>query len=116
MVGRGLSPVQAYLAEDEIIAVCVREGVHAVHPGYGFLSESDTFARKVIQAGLTWIGPPPDTMKALGNKAAARDVAKGCGVPIVPGSDGPVPTAADAVKFVEQFGLPVILKACSGGL
>jgi len=114
-VGKGLAPVAAYLQQDEIIALAVREKVDAIHPGYGFLSESAEFAAKCQEAGIIWIGPKPHSMEMLGDKAKARQVAKDCGVAIVPGTEGEVPNAGAALEFVKAFGLPVILKACFGG-
>ncbi|KAI8851069.1 hypothetical protein BC829DRAFT_425078 [Chytridium lagenaria] len=102
------SPVQAYLAIDEI-------GVSCIHPGYGFLSENPQFARQVEAAGIAFVGPPPSVIDACGDKTRARSLAIAAGVPVVPGSDGPVQTVKEAVAFVQAHGLPVIIKAANGG-
>ncbi|MEM6789166.1 MAG: pyruvate carboxylase [Myxococcota bacterium] len=114
LVGRGRTPVQAYLAVDEIIEVARRAGVDAIHPGYGFLSERADFSRACADAGIIFVGPPPAVLEALGDKTAARDLAVREGVPIVPGS-GPVTSAEDAHAFVTEIGFPVIIKAAMGG-
>jgi acetyl-CoA/propionyl-CoA carboxylase biotin carboxyl carrier protein len=86
-----------------------------VHPGYGFLAENADFARAVIGAGLTWIGPPPAAIEALGDKVQARHIAKSVGAPLAPGTDGPVSGAAEAEAFAAQYGLPIAIKAAFGG-
>ncbi|KAL6060684.1 pyruvate carboxylase [Balamuthia mandrillaris] len=115
LVGKGKNPVQAYLDMDSIINIAVENDVDAIHPGYGFLSENATFARKVKDAGLIWVGPSPETIDTLGDKTAARKVAIATGVPVVPGTDGPVSTVEEGLKFIEEAGLPVIIKAAMGG-
>ncbi|KAJ2314394.1 pyruvate carboxylase [Coemansia sp. RSA 2705] len=109
------TPVGAYLAQDDIIAIAVQRNCDAVHPGYGFLSENADFARKVEAAGLKWVGPKPETIDALGDKVKARSVAMACGVPVVPGTDGPIDQLADAQEFCNAHGFPVIIKAAMGG-
>uniref|UniRef100_A0A182VJ77 Pyruvate carboxylase n=1 Tax=Anopheles merus TaxID=30066 RepID=A0A182VJ77_ANOME len=115
MVGKGLAPVEAYLSIPEIIRVCKENDVDAVHPGYGFLSERSDFAQAVIDAGLRFIGPSPKVVQQMGDKVAARKAAIEAGVPIVPGTDGPVTTKEEAVEFCRKHGLPVIFKAAYGG-
>ena len=87
----------------------------AVHPGYGFLAENAQFAREVIDAGLTWIGPPPAAIEALGDKIAARRIASTVGVPLAPGSDGPVSGPQEAAAFAAEYGLPIVIQAAYGG-
>lgn len=115
MVGRGLPPVQAYLNIPEIIQVAKENDVDAIHPGYGFLSERSDFAQAVIDAGIRFIGPSPKVVQQMGDKVAARQAAIEAGVPIVPGTDGPVRTTDEAMEFCMKHGLPVIFKAAYGG-
>lgn len=109
------SPVQAYLQMDEIIDIAKKHGVNMIHPGYGFLSENATFARKVEEAGIVWIGPSHKTIDAVGDKVSARNLALANNVPVVPGTDGPIDTAEEAAAFVKKYGYPVIIKAAFGG-
>ncbi|MCJ8504571.1 ATP-grasp domain-containing protein [Kocuria flava] len=111
----GSSPAETYLDGEKLLAVARRAGADAVHPGYGFLSENAGFARAVQEAGLTWIGPSPETIALLGDKVAARELARRVGAPLVPGTDGPVGTPEEARAFAEEHGLPVIVKAAHGG-
>jgi acetyl-CoA/propionyl-CoA carboxylase biotin carboxyl carrier protein len=111
----GDSPATTYLDAQKLLAIAERSGADAVHPGYGFLSESATFARLVIEAGLTWIGPSPESIDLLGDKIAARQIAAGVGAPLVAGTPDPVASAADAVAFAEEHGLPIVIKAAFGG-
>lgn len=115
LVGKGLKPVDAYLNIPEIIRVAKENDVDAVHPGYGFLSERSDFAQAVIDAGLRFIGPSPKVVQQMGDKVAARIAAIEAGVPIVPGTDGPITKAEEAVEFCRKHGLPVIFKAAYGG-
>ncbi|KMY92591.1 pyruvate carboxylase, mitochondrial isoform X2 [Drosophila simulans] len=115
IVGKGLPPVEAYLNIPELIRVCKENDVDAVHPGYGFLSERSDFAQAVIDAGLRFIGPSPEVVQKMGDKVAARVAAIEAGVPIVPGTDGPVTTKEEALEFCKKHGLPVIFKAAYGG-
>ncbi|CAG9761968.1 unnamed protein product [Ceutorhynchus assimilis] len=115
LVGEGLAPVEAYLNIPEIVKICKDHGIDAVHPGYGFLSERADFAQAVIDAGLRFIGPSPKVVHQMGDKVAAREAAIAAGVPIVPGTDGPVTSVAQAVDFCKKHGLPVIFKAAYGG-
>jgi acetyl-CoA/propionyl-CoA carboxylase, biotin carboxylase, biotin carboxyl carrier protein len=111
----GSTPAQTYLDIDKIIQIAARAGADAVHPGYGFLAENAAFAAAVIQAGMTWIGPPPRAIEALGDKVRARDIAKRVGAPLVPGTDGPVTSAGEIKEFAGKYGLPVAIKAAFGG-
>ncbi|KAJ3208143.1 pyruvate carboxylase [Dinochytrium kinnereticum] len=108
-------PVQAYLAIDEVISIAVKRGVSCIHPGYGFLSENPVFARKVEEAGIAFVGPPPSVIESCGDKTRARSLAISANVPVVPGSDGPVTSVAEAMAFVAKYGLPVMIKAANGG-
>ncbi|CAN6672193.1 pyruvate carboxylase 2 [Trichomonascus vanleenenianus] len=109
------TPVQAYLQIDEIIAIAKKHNVNMIHPGYGFLSENSEFARKVEEAGIAWVGPPASVIDAVGDKVSARELAMKCDVPVVPGTPGPIEDVAEAEKFVQQYGYPVIIKAAFGG-
>jgi pyruvate carboxylase len=115
LVGKGLEPVAAYLAEDEIVELAKRHEIDAIHPGYGLLSERASFARKCRDAGLTFVGPTPEVIEALGDKVAARKIAEAAGVPIVPGTPQGVKTVAEARAFADKVGYPVIIKASGGG-
>jgi acetyl-CoA carboxylase biotin carboxylase subunit len=106
---------QSYLSISSIIAAAEITGADAIHPGYGFLAENDHFAEIASECGLTFIGPTPNAIRLMGNKAKARETAKAAGVPILPGSDGPVRTYDDAAAVATQIGYPVILKASAGG-
>ena len=111
----GATPAQTYLDIAKILGVAARSGADAVHPGYGFLAENAAFAQAVIDAGLTWIGPPPAAIDALGDKVKARDIAKRVGAPLAPGTDGPVSSAEEIKDFALKHGLPVAIKAAFGG-
>jgi len=111
----GTTAKDTYLDIDKIIAVAKRAQAEAIHPGYGFLAENSAFAQAVIDAGLTWIGPSPDAIDALGDKVSARHIAQRAGAPLVPGTKDPVETADDVVAFADEFGLPVAIKAAFGG-
>jgi acetyl-CoA/propionyl-CoA carboxylase, biotin carboxylase, biotin carboxyl carrier protein len=111
----GSNPAQTYLNSENILQVAARSGADAVHPGYGFLSENAEFAQAVLDAGLIWIGPSPESIRDLGNKVNARKIAVRVGAPLAPGSDGPVESAAEVRAFAEQHGLPVAIKAAYGG-
>ncbi|EYC27024.1 hypothetical protein Y032_0009g478 [Ancylostoma ceylanicum] len=115
MVGKGLPPVAAYLAIDQIIDTALQHKVDAIHPGYGFLSERSDFARACTQAGITFIGPSAEVMARMGDKVAARQAAIEAGVQVVPGTPGPITKVEEAVAFAEQYGTPIILKAAYGG-
>jgi len=111
----GNSPAETYLSIPKLLAAAAASGADAVHPGYGFLSENADFARAVLDAGLTWIGPSPEAILLLGNKITARETAVRAGAPLVAGSDGPVESAAEARAFAEEHGLPMAIKAAFGG-
>ncbi|HVT67417.1 MAG TPA: biotin carboxylase N-terminal domain-containing protein, partial [Trebonia sp.] len=111
----GSTPAQTYLDIGKIIAIAARSGADAVHPGYGFLAENADFARAVTGAGLTWIGPPPAAIEALGDKVKAREIAKRVGAPLAPGTDGPVSGPEEITAFAREHGLPVAIKAAFGG-
>ncbi|ASN38268.1 acetyl/propionyl/methylcrotonyl-CoA carboxylase subunit alpha [Paeniglutamicibacter terrestris] len=111
----GTSGAQTYLDIEKILAIAQLSGADAVHPGYGFLSENADFAQAVIDAGLSWIGPSPESIRALGNKVTAREIAVRAGAPLVPGTDGPVESGAEVRAFAQEFGLPVAIKAAFGG-
>jgi len=110
----GSNPAQTYLNSEKILQVAARSGADAVHPGYGFLSENAEFAQAVLDAGLTWIGPSPESIRDLGNKVTARKIAVRVGAPLAPSSDGPVESAAEVRAFAEKHGLPVAIKAAFG--
>lgn len=115
LIGKGLSPVQAYLSIPELIKTAKKTGADAIHPGYGFLSERAEFAEACSEAGIIFVGPSSNVMKRMGNKVAARQAAIQAGVRVIPGTDGPIGKASDAVDFACEHGLPVILKAAHGG-
>ncbi|MFS8980503.1 biotin carboxylase N-terminal domain-containing protein [Cupriavidus necator] len=111
----GDRPADTYLNIPKLLDIARRSGADAVHPGYGFLSESEGFARAVIDAGLTWIGPSPETIARLGDKVEARKIALQVGAPLVAGTADPVAHANEVLAFAEQHGLPIIIKAAFGG-
>jgi acetyl-CoA/propionyl-CoA carboxylase biotin carboxyl carrier protein len=111
----GQSAADSYLSIEKLIKVAADSGADAVHPGYGFLAENAGFARAVIDAGLTWIGPPPGAIDKLGDKVAAREIASGVGAPLAPGTDGPVSGVAQVAAFAEEYGFPIAIKAAFGG-
>ncbi|WP_372489851.1 acetyl/propionyl/methylcrotonyl-CoA carboxylase subunit alpha [Arthrobacter rhizosphaerae] len=111
----GNTAAESYLVMDKLIEVAQRSGADAIHPGYGFLAENAQFAAKVIEAGITWIGPSPEAISALGDKVQARHIAEKVGAPQVPGTADPVESAEEILAFVDKFGLPVAIKAAFGG-
>jgi acetyl-CoA/propionyl-CoA carboxylase biotin carboxyl carrier protein len=111
----GYTPAETYLNTTALLAVARASGADALHPGYGFLSEDASFAEAVIGAGLTWIGPPPGAMRALGDKVSARAVARRVGAPMVAGTDQPVSDVRQVEEFAERHGFPLAIKAAFGG-
>jgi acetyl-CoA/propionyl-CoA carboxylase biotin carboxyl carrier protein len=111
----GTTPGDSYLVIDKVIDAAKRSGADAVHPGYGFLAENADFAQAVLDAGLTWIGPSPQSIRDLGDKVTARHIALAAGAPLVPGTPDPVSGADEVVAFAEQYGLPIAIKAAFGG-
>ena len=104
----------SYLKGDTILEAARQTGAEAIHPGYGFLSENPAFAESCEQAGITWVGPPPAAMRAMADKVDARNIVSAAGVPVVPGTDGPV-TAESAPAAAERIGFPIMVKAAKGG-
>src|SRR5580765_7315261 len=115
LVGKGLEPVAAYLAEDEIVELAKRHEIDAIHPGYGLLSERASFARKCRDAGIAFVGPTPEAIDALGDKVTARKIAEAAGVPVVPGTPEPLRSLEAARAFADKAGYPVLVKAAAGG-
>ena len=111
----GDTPATSYLDISKLLAAAAKSGADAVHPGYGFLSENADFAQAVLDAGLTWIGPPPQAIRDLGDKVSARKIAQRVGAPLVAGTADPVSGAAEVAAFAEEHGLPVAIKAAFGG-
>ena len=105
----------SYLNIRAILAACELTGADAIHPGFGFLSENAAFARTCEKCGVTFIGPTPEAMELMGDKATAKTTMKNAGVPVVPGSDGLVTTLAQAKVIAEEVGYPVMVKAAAGG-
>ena len=114
-IGKGKTPVGAYLGIDEIIALAKAKGVDAIHPGYGFLAENAEFAQTCADEGIEFIGPTADMMNALGDKIQSKLVAHSVGVPTVPGVEKAIETEAEALEFANSCGYPVMLKAAAGG-
>jgi acetyl-CoA/propionyl-CoA carboxylase biotin carboxyl carrier protein len=111
----GTTPGDSYLRIDKVIDAVKKSGADAVHPGYGFLSENADFAQAVIDAGVTWIGPSPDAIAALGDKTTARHIALKIGAPLAPGTPDPVKSVDEVVAFAKEYGVPVAIKAAFGG-
>jgi acetyl-CoA/propionyl-CoA carboxylase, biotin carboxylase, biotin carboxyl carrier protein len=114
LLGPGPSS-ESYLNVPRILEVAAEAGVDAVHPGYGFLAENAGFARALADAGIVWIGPPPDAIDAMGSKVQSRALMQRAGVPIVPGVTEPVADVAAARPIAEGIGYPVAIKASAGG-
>jgi acetyl-CoA/propionyl-CoA carboxylase biotin carboxyl carrier protein len=111
----GDTPATSYLDMAKVLQAAKDSGADAVHPGYGFLSENAEFAQAVLDAGLTWIGPPPQAIRDLGDKVAARHIAQRAGAPLVAGTPDPVSGADEVVAFAKEHGLPIAIKAAFGG-
>jgi pyruvate carboxylase len=114
-IGAGKGPVEAYLDVAGIVALAKAKNVDAIHPGYGFLSENPAFARACEKAGITFVGPTPSLLEQLGDKTAARKLAAAAGVPVLPGTEEPVKSSAEAHKIAGEIGYPIIVKASTGG-
>jgi acetyl-CoA carboxylase biotin carboxylase subunit len=108
-------PAQSYLNAEAILAAAASTGARAIHPGYGFLAENAEFAQQVLDAGLTWIGPPPEALSKMGDKISARNLMASAGVPVAAGATEPVVDADAAVALAAQIGYPVMIKAAAGG-
>ena len=106
---------ESYLNRNALIAACQNTGASALHPGFGFLSESAEFAQLCIDNGITFIGPSPESIAMLGDKARAKETMKAAGVPVIPGSDGAVPSVEEAKRIAAEIGYPVLVKASAGG-
>ncbi len=111
----GSTSADSYLVFDKILDAAKKSGANAIHPGYGFLSENGDFAEAVENAGLIWIGPSPESIRALGDKVTARHIALKANAPMAPGTKEPVKDATEVVKFAEEHGLPIAIKAAFGG-
>ena len=111
----GATPADSYLDIAKIVKVALDSGADSVHPGYGFLAENRGFAQAVLDAGLVWIGPPPEAIESLGDKVKARHIAEKVGAPLVAGTRDPVANADEVVTFAEEHGLPIAIKAAFGG-
>ena len=114
-VGHGKGPVAAYLDIASIVGTAKEKGVQAIHPGYGFLSENAALARACEKAGIIWVGPRPELLEMMGDKTAARALAKKINVPVLPGTEDPVTDRAAALKIAKEIGFPLIIKAAFGG-
>lgn len=114
-IGANEEPLKPYLDISEIIKIAKENGVDAIHPGYGFLSENDEFAQACMDAGIIWIGPTPETMRGLGDKIMAKKAAIAAGVPIVPASEGAVDDVVELKRISNEIGYPVMIKAATGG-
>jgi acetyl/propionyl-CoA carboxylase alpha subunit len=106
---------ESYLDVEAVVAAARQSGAQAIHPGYGFLSENEAFAQAVIDAGLTWIGPPPEAIRLMGDKAAAKALMADAGVPVVPGVDATQMDDDAIAAACDEVGYPVLLKAVAGG-
>ena len=115
LIGEDKSPLGAYLDIDAIVKLAKEKGVDAIHPGYGFLSENANFARACEKAGIIFIGPPSHVLDKMGDKLNAKEIAKKCHVPTIPGTENPLDGADEAIGKANEYGYPVILKAAAGG-
>ena len=114
-IGEGLGPVTAYLDIDEIVFTARRTGADLLHPGYGFVSEKPELAEACARNGITFVGPPAEVMRTLGNKVAARDLAASAGVPVMPATGPLPPDEAECRRLAREVGYPLMLKASWGG-
>ena len=114
-IGKGLSPLAAYLNMEEIIQLAKNKNVDAIHPGYGFLSENSEFARLCKKNGIIFIGPHAEVMDSLGDKIQSKIVAKSADVPTIPGIEKPIKSEKEAYEFARECGYPVMIKAAAGG-
>lgn len=112
---KGSNNQETYLNIPRILELCKEYKIDGVHPGYGFLSENTEFSQTLVQNGITWIGPHPEAVRVMGDKAVSKEFAKKNGIPVVPGSTGAVPTIEEAIKIASQIKYPVLLKAVAGG-
>jgi pyruvate carboxylase len=115
LIGEGKGPVQAYLDIEDILALAVEKGVQYIHPGYGFLSENPALPRACAKAGITFIGPSVESLELLGDKTEARRLAQRAGLPVIPGTERPIGSLAEAGKAASRIGFPLIIKAAFGG-
>ncbi len=115
LVGEGKKPIEAYLDIEGIIEIAKAHDVDAIHPGYGFLSENIQFAKRCREEGIIFIGPNEEHLDMFGDKVKARHQAELAGIPVIPGSDGPVHSLEEVVRFAETYGYPIIIKAALGG-
>src|SRR4051795_8793947 len=111
----GQTSAESYLDFGKLLDAAAKSGANAIHPGYGFLSENADFAQAVLDAGLIWIGPSPQSIRDLGDKVTARHIAKRAGAPFVPGTSDPVSGAEEVEAFAQEHGLPIAIKAAFGG-
>ena len=109
----GETPAETYLQIDKVIDACRRTGADAVHPGYGFLSENAAFAQAVVDAGMAWVGPPPNAIATMGDKLSAKKLMQEAGVPTLPAEE--LPPGADIAAAAERIGFPLLVKAAAGG-
>jgi len=115
LIGQDKGPVGAYLDIPVIVALAKEKGVDLVHPGYGFLAENAEFARACQKAGITFVGPRPELLELMGDKVAARALAKKLDIPVLPGTENPVEERAEALRVAHEIGFPLIIKAAFGG-
>jgi acetyl-CoA carboxylase biotin carboxylase subunit len=108
-------PARSYLDQDAILQAAEQEACQALHPGWGFLAENALFAARVRQQGLAWVGPPPSSIRKMGDKVLARQTAKAAGLPTIPGSEGLIESPDEAARLADDYGFPVLLKATAGG-
>src|SRR3954469_22072256 len=115
LIGQGKGPVAAYLDIEGIVALAREKGVDMIHPGYGFLSENEEFAQACLDSGITFVGPRPELLKLMGDKVAARALAKKVNVPTLPGTKDPIEDRTEALRVAKEIGFPLIIKAAFGG-